>query len=95
MTSKQKKLIDDMIDILDYEMDYGTIGKKSWYTPKQAYTIIGLNKDLFFSCVEDGQCSPKQYRQLTEIAGRTPRIERHHISQVQALEWIREYGKVS
>lgn len=92
-TSKQTERINDMLEILDTEFDYGTIGKKRFYTSQEAYKLIGLNTDLFFGIMDDGQCTVKQYNILTEIAGRKPKLERHHISYTQAVEWIRQYTK--
>jgi len=91
-TAKQEELIKDMINVLDTDFDYGTIGKKKFYTSQEAYKLIGLNNDIFWGIMDDGQCTVKQYNQLTEIAGRKPKLERHHISFMQAVEWINQYA---
>jgi hypothetical protein len=94
-TAKQEKRINDMLEVLDNEFDYGIIGKKKVYTSQEAYKLIGLNTDLFFGIIDDGQCTVKQYNQLTAIAGRKPRLERHYISFKKAVEWLKQYQKVS
>lgn len=91
MTNKQKELINDMLDVLDNEFDYGTIGQKKFYSSKEAYELIALNKDIFFGIIDDGQCTVKQYNILTKIAGRKPKYERHLIGFTQAVEWINKY----
>jgi hypothetical protein len=92
-TPKQMELIKDMLDVLDNEFDFGTIGNKKFYTGKEAYEIIGLNKDIFFGIMDDGQCTVKQYNILTRIAGRKPKYPRHLIGFTQAVEWINKYTK--
>lgn len=94
-TAKQTERINDMLEVLDNEFDYGTIGKKRFYTSQEAYKLIGLNTDLFFGIMDDGQCTVKQYNELTKIAGRQPKLPRHYISFTQAVEWLRKYKKVS
>lgn len=90
-TKKQTELINDMLDVLDNEFDYGTIGQKKFYTSREAFEIISLNKDEFFSIIDDGKCTLKQYNELTKIAGRTPKYSRELIGFTQANEWIRQY----
>jgi len=92
-TQKQTELINDMLDVLDDEFDYGTIGQKKFYTGKEAYELISLNKDIFFGIIDDGQCTVKQYNILTKIAGRKPKYERHLIGFTQAVDWINKYTK--
>mgnify|MGYP001586051447 CR=1 FL=1 len=92
-TVKQEERLNDMFEVLDTEFDYGTIGKKKFYTSQEAYKLIGLNNDMFYGIMNDGQCTVKQYNTLTAIAGRKPKKERHHISFMQAVEWINEYSK--
>lgn len=92
-SQKQLELINDMIDYLDTEFDYGTVRKKKYYTVKEASELISLNKGLFFEIIDCGQCTPKQYNLLTKIAGRKPKWERHEIGFIQAVQWIKEYYK--
>lgn len=94
-TAKQEERLNDMFEVLDTEFDYGTIGKKRFYTSQEAYKLIGLNNDMFWGIMDDGQCTVKQYNELTKIAGRQPKLERHFISFTQAVEWLRKYKKVS
>lgn len=95
-TAKQTQRINEMLEVLDTEFDFGTIGKKSFYTSQEAYKLIGLNTDLFFGIMDDGQCTVKQYNILTKIAGRQPKIARNYISYTQAVIWINQYtSKVS
>lgn len=92
-TAKQEERLNDMFEVLDTEFDYGTIGKKRFYTSQEAYKLIGLNNDMFWGIMDDGQCTVKQYNQLTKIAGRKPKLERYCISFTQAVEWLRKYNK--
>jgi hypothetical protein len=92
-SQKQLELINDMIDYLDTEFDYGTIKKKRYYSCKEASELISLNKDFFYQVVDYGQCSPKQYNLLTKIAGRKPKYERHQIGFSTAAQWIEQYYK--
>jgi hypothetical protein len=92
-TAKQEERLNDMFEVLDTEFDYGTIGKKKFYTSQEAYKLIGLNNDIFWGIMDDGQCTVKQYNQLTAIAGRKPKLERWTISFTQAVEWLRIYNK--
>ena len=92
-TQKQTELINDMLDVLDTEFDFGTIGKKKFYTGKEAYELIGLNIDMFFGIKDGGQCTVKQYNILTQIAGRKPKHERHLIGFSQAVDWIKKYQR--
>jgi hypothetical protein len=91
-TAKQTELMNDMLEILDTEFDYGTIGKKKFFTSQEACKLIGLNHAEFWTIMDEGQCTVKQYNQLTSIAGRKPKKERHHISFMQAVEWIKQYA---
>lgn len=93
MTIKQKTLLTDMFRTLDTEFDFGTIGRKSSYTNKEASELISLNKDMFFGIMDEGQCTVKMYNELTRIAGRKPKLERHLIGFTQANEWIKQYGQ--
>jgi len=92
-SQKQLELINDMIDYLDTEFDYGTVKKKKYYSCKEASELISLNKDLFYQVIDCGQCSPKQYNLLIKIAGRKPKFERHEIGFTQAVQWIEQYYK--
>jgi hypothetical protein len=94
-TQKQTELINDMLEVLDNEFDFGTIGKKKFYTGKEAYELISLNVDMFFGIKDGGQCTVKQYNQLTKIAGRKPKYERHLIGFSQAVDWINKYKKIA
>ena len=93
MTIKQKNLLRDMLDTLDTEFDFGTIGRKSSYTNKEASELISLNKDMFFGIIDDGQCTVPQYKELTRIAGRKPKLERYLIGFSEAVIWIKKYGQ--
>lgn len=93
MTSKQKELLISMREVLDHEMDYGRFGEKEVYSNYEASLIIKLNEDLFFGIINDGQCTVRQYNTLKKIAGRKPKRERHEISFVQAVDWIKKYSK--
>lgn len=90
-TVKQEERLNDMLEVLDNEFDYGNIGQKKFYTSQEVYKLIGLNTDIFFGIMYDGQCTVKQYNILIKIAGRKPKLERHHISYMQAVEWIKQY----
>ena len=90
-THKQLDLIKNMLDYLDTEFDFGNIGKKNYYSIPEASQLIKLNKDLFYSIINDGQCSPRQYNELTRIAGRKPKFERHEIGFSTAAQWISQY----
>ena len=93
MTLKQKTLLTDMFGALDTEFDFGKIGRKSSYTNKEASELIGLNKDMFFGIIDGGQCTVPQYKELTRIAGRKPKLERHLIGFSEAVMWINQYGQ--
>jgi hypothetical protein len=93
MTKKQYDLIKNMYQVLDTEFDFGHTGKKGKYTVQEASKLIWLNKDIYFGIVDEGQCTVKQYNQLTEIAGRQPKLPRHLIGFTQAIEWLEQYGK--
>jgi hypothetical protein len=92
-SQKQMELINDMLEYLDTEFDYGQIKKKKYYSCKEASDLINLNKDLFYQIIDCGQCSPKQYNLLTKIAGRKPKFERHEIGFSTAAKWIEQYYK--
>jgi len=92
-TKKQAELILDMYRVLDTEMDFGTIGKKKFYTTSEASQLIKLNKDIYFGIMDEGQCTVRQYNQLTAIAGRKPKLPRYLIGYTTANEWIRKYSK--
>jgi hypothetical protein len=92
-TTTQTELIKDMLNVLDNEFDYGDIGKKQFYTGKEAYNLISLNKDMFYGIIDGGQCTVRQYNILTKIAGRPPKYERHLIGYTQAVEWINKYTR--
>jgi hypothetical protein len=93
MTSNQKDLINDMLEVLDTEFDFGTIGEKKDYTSNEAYKLIGLNKSCFYGIMDEGQCTVKQYNILTKIAGRAPKLPRYLIGFSTAEEWIKKYTK--
>lgn len=93
MTNKQRDLINDMLEVLDTEFNFGRLGKKKDYSTKEAYKLISLNKTDFFGIIDEGQCTVKQYNELTRIAGRTPKLPRHLISNTQAIEWIEKYTR--
>jgi hypothetical protein len=93
MTNKQRELLRDMFEVLDNEFDFGSIGKKRFYTNNEASKLINLNKDMFFGIMDEGQCTVFQYNQLTHIAGRTPKLPRYLIGFTQAAEWIKNYKK--
>jgi len=94
-TAKQIERLKDMYEILYNEMDFGTIGKKKFYTVDEASKLISLNNDIYWGIIDDGQCTVRQYAMLTKIAGRKPNIQRCYISFTQAVEWINKYNKVS
>lgn len=93
MTVKQAQLLKEMYQVMDYAFDYGTIGKKSKYYAWEASKLISLNQDIYYLITSEGQCTFKQYRQLTEIAGRQPKQKRECISNYQAHNWILQYSK--
>jgi len=93
MTKKQCNLLKEMYLVLDTEFDFGVIGKKKTYSSQEAFKLIGLNKDLFYLIIDEGQCTVRQYNELQKIAGRKLKKERHFLSFQQAAEWIKEYGK--
>ena len=95
MTKKQAELINNMIDILDTEFDYGLIQKKDTYTHDEVSKLIFLNKDNFYGIIDGGQCTVKQYNKLTAIAGRKPKLERHLIGHFEASQLIKKYSKIS
>jgi len=92
-TKKQIEMIKDMYRVLDNEFDFGNIGKKKTYSRKEASQLIGLNKDIFFGIMDEGQCTVRQYNELTKIAGRQPRLPRFLIGFTTANEWIRKYSE--
>lgn len=94
-TTKQIERLKDMYSVLYTEMDFGTIGKKKFYTVEEASNLIALNNDIYWGIIDDGQCTVRQYAMLTKIAGRTPNIPRCYISFTQAVEWINKYKNVS
>jgi hypothetical protein len=91
-TDKQINLINDMKKVLDNEFDFGTISNKETYTVREASKLIWLNKDVYFGIIDEGQCTIKQYNELTRIAGRKPKIERYLIGFTQANMWIAKYS---
>ena len=42
-SQKQIELINDMIDYLDTEFDYGRVAKKKYYSCKEASELISLD----------------------------------------------------
>lgn len=90
-TAKQLDLIQSMFDVLDNEFNFGTIGKKKYYSVPEASELIQLNSYEFYSIINAGQCTPRQYNILTKIAGRVPKYPRHLIGYTQAIEWINKY----
>lgn len=93
MTTKQQERLKSMYEVLDTEFDFGTIGRKKYYTSSEAYTLISLNSDMYWGIIDDGQCTVRQYNLLTKIAGRKPKLERCYITNFQAITWINQYTK--
>ena len=91
-TKKQVEIINDMRDVLDNEFDFGSIETKSNYSIKEASELIKMNKDIYFGIMDEGQCTVRQYNELTRIAGRAPRLPRYLIGYSTAIQWIREYS---
>lgn len=90
-TAKQLDLIQHMYDVLDTEFNFGTIGQKRFYSVPDASELIQLNSENFYNIIDAGQCTIKQYNELTKIAGRKPKFERWQIGFAQAVEWINKY----
>lgn len=91
-TEKQEELLNDMIECLDDEFDYGKFKKKKYYNGYEAYELIRLNSDAFWRIKDSGQCTPRQYKQLKEIAGRDLKYEREFIGFSTAVDWLTTYG---
>lgn len=93
MTIKQLELLREMRSTLDNEFSFGTIGKKKFYTNKEASTLISINYINHFVIIDEGQCTVKQYNILTKIAGRKPKLKRELIGFSTAVEWIKLYSE--
>jgi hypothetical protein len=83
-----------MVSDLDSEFDKGTLKSINLdtLTVKQASELIGLNKDLYFLCVNEGQCTPRNYNILKFkiYGGREPKMKRNYLSNWQVLKFINE-----
>lgn len=94
-TQKQLNLIQNMIDVLDNEFDFGSVGQKKFYSVPEASELITINRESFYNILDFGQCTVRQYNILTKIAGRKPKFERHQIGYSTAVDWIEKYYKKS
>jgi hypothetical protein len=59
----------------------------------EASKLIKENSYEYYTLLNAGQCTVKQYAILAKIKGRTPKFKRHYISYTQACDWISTYSK--
>jgi hypothetical protein len=89
---KQINLLKLMMYDLDTEFDCGGIKFTTIesLSIQQASFLIGLNKDLYFLCVDEGQCTPRNYNILKyDIYGvREQKMKRNYLSNWQVLKFI-------
>jgi len=93
----QLNLLRSMIEDLDTEFDYGSMKftRLEDLSIKQASNLISLNKDLYYLCLDEGQCTPRQYNVLKHIAGDRLKTPRYLIGHIEAQNFINKYRKIA